>query len=65
MTPHRLSPLALALAAAVLCSACVFAPPSSTRVVDSAEIAKLSEQAVATCGAGQVREVNAKSFTCK
>lgn len=62
---HRLAPLSLALAATVLCSACVFAPPSNVRVADSAEIAKLSEQALATCGAGQVKEVNAKSFSCK
>ena len=62
---HRLAPFALALAAAILCSACVFAPPSNVRVADSAEMAKLSEQALATCGAGQVREVNAKSFSCK
>jgi len=62
---HRLAPLSLALVAAVLCSACVIAPPSNNRVADSAEIAKMSEQALATCGAGFVKEVNAKSFTCK
>ena len=61
---QRLAPLSLAIAAALLCSACVFAPPINARA-DSAEIAKLSEQAVITCGAGQVKEVNAKSFSCK
>ena len=60
----RFASLSLALAAATLCSACVFAPPIQTRT-DSAEVTKMSEQALATCGAGNVREVNAKSFTCK
>jgi len=62
---QRITSLSLALAAAVLCSACVIAPPSSNRVADSAEIAKMGEQAVLTCGAGMVKEVSAKSFSCK
>lgn len=62
---QRITSLCLALAAAALCSACVFAPPSSIRVADSAEIAKMGEQAAITCGAGMVKEVSAKSFTCK
>lgn len=62
---HRLASVSIALAAAVLCSACVFAPPSSVRVSDPADMAKMSEQALHTCGAGQVKEVNAKSFSCK
>ena len=55
---------ATALAAAVLLSACIFAPPVTTSS-DSASITRMSEQAVATCGAGNVKEVNAKSFSCK
>lgn len=60
----RFTSLPLALAAAALLSACVFAPPVTTGT-DSAAITRMSEQAVATCGAGNVKEVNAKSFTCK
>lgn len=61
---NRFAAFALALTAAALLSACVFAPPITTQP-DSAAIAKMSEQAVSTCGAGNVREVNAKSFSCK
>lgn len=61
---HRLTTAVTALAAAALLSACVFAPPVTT-TTDSASITRMSEQAVATCGAGNVKEVNAKSFTCK
>lgn len=60
----RFSAFAAALTAAALLSACVFAPPVNT-TPDSAAITRMSEQALATCGAGNVREVNAKSFTCK
>jgi len=60
----RIASVSLALVAATLLSACVFAPPVTTQP-DTAAIAKTSEQAVTTCGAGNVREVNAKSFTCK
>lgn len=60
----RIASFSLALAAATLLSACVFAPPITTQP-DSAAIAKMSDQAVATCGVGNVKEVNAKSFTCK
>ena len=61
---NRIATAATALTAAALLSACVFAPPV-TSTTDSAAITRMSEQAVATCGAGNVREVNAKSFTCK
>lgn len=61
---NRITTAATALTAAALLSACVFAPPSNYRA-DSAEITKMSEQALATCGTGNVKEVNAKSFTCK
>ncbi|CAM4097395.1 hypothetical protein [Roseateles saccharophilus] len=61
---NRFIAFAATLAAAALLSACVFAPPVTTST-DSVSITRMSEQAVATCGAGNVKEVNAKSFTCK
>jgi hypothetical protein len=61
---NRFSSLAVIFAAAALLSACVFAPPVTT-TPDTASVTKMSEQALATCGAGNVKEVNAKSFTCK
>lgn len=60
----RFASLSLAAAAATLLSACVFAPPINTPT-DTTAVTRMSEQAVATCGAGNVKEVNAKSFTCK
>jgi hypothetical protein len=62
---NRFAAFAVSLTAAALLSACVFAPPVGTLPADSAAITKMSEQAVATCGVGNVREVNQKSFTCK
>jgi hypothetical protein len=61
----RIAAVIFALLASSLLSACVFAPPASAFPAESAAIAKMSEQALATCGAGNVKEVNAKSFTCK
>jgi len=61
---NRSSSIAVIAAATALLSACVFAPPINTPT-DSSAVSKMSEQAVATCGAGNVKEVNAKSFTCK
>jgi hypothetical protein len=61
---NRIASFALSLTAAALLSACVFAPPLHTST-DSASIQKMSDQALATCGAGNVKEVNAKSFSCK
>ncbi len=61
---NRFASFTLALMAAAALSACVFAPPVTSRV-DAADVAKMSEQALATCGAGNVKEVNAKSFSCK
>lgn len=60
----RIASFSLAFATAALLSACVFAPPVHT-TTDTATVTKMSEQALATCGAGNVKEVNAKSFTCK
>lgn len=65
MTLPRLSSLALIATAAVLATGCVFAPPSSYQQDVAGDVAKMSEKAIVTCGAGNVREVNAKSFTCK
>lgn len=63
---NRFTAFAVSLAAAALLSACVFAPPAnSSNAFDADAIAKNSERALAACGAGNVREVNAKSFTCK
>ncbi len=64
-TMARPAALMMALTAAVLATGCVFAPPSTVQVSSASDVAKMSEQALATCGAGQVKEVNAKSFTCK
>ncbi|MCE4558117.1 hypothetical protein [Pelomonas cellulosilytica] len=61
----RLASLCIAVAATAGLSACVFAPPSSAIPADTSTITKIGEQAVITCGAGNVKEVNAKSFTCK
>lgn len=63
-TPSRLAPpMALALAA-LACTGCVITP-GGTQGSHPADVAKMSEQALTTCGPGQVKEVNAKSFSCK
>lgn len=62
---NRIASAVVAMAASALLSACVFAPPSSAIPADTSTITKIGEQAVVTCGAGNVKEVNAKSFTCK
>lgn len=64
MNIKRFSTLSLTVATAALCSACVFAPPINT-TADSNELAKMGQQALATCGSGNVKEVSAKSFSCK
>lgn len=61
---NRIATALVALTAASLLSACIFAPPITT-TTDTGAITRLSEQAVAACGAGNVKEVNAKSFSCK
>jgi hypothetical protein len=60
----RFASFSAALTAAFILSACVFAPPVHTST-STTDVAKMGEQAIATCGAGNVKEVNAKSFTCK
>ena len=58
--------LLLAGAAAVLSTGCVIAPNSTEANTQRMEdVRKMSEQATATCGAGNVKEVNAKSYSCK
>ena len=63
---NRFVAFAASLAAAALLSACVFAPPAgSSNAFDADVMAKNSERALAACGAGNVKEVSAKSFSCK
>ena len=63
---NRLTSSLLTLACAALLSACVFAPPAgSSNAFDADAMAKNTERAIAACGAGNVKEVNAKSFVCK
>lgn len=62
----RFAAFALSLTAAALLSACVFAPPSnSSNAFDADALAKNSDRALIACGAGNVKEVSAKSFSCK
>lgn len=61
MNTIRLASIAAVIGAAMLCSACVIAPNTA----NNADLNKMSEQAVQTCGAGFVKEVSAKSFSCK
>jgi hypothetical protein len=51
--------------ATALLSGCIIAPPNSIQTSTADDVAKMSERAAATCGAGNVKEVNAKSFSCK
>lgn len=62
---NRIATLSLTLAAALISTACVITPGGTVRVSDAAELARMSEQALKTCGEGQVKEVSAKSFSCK
>ncbi|MDR7297363.1 type IV pilus biogenesis protein CpaD/CtpE [Pelomonas aquatica] len=41
------------------------APAGSSNAFDADAMAKNTERAMAACGAGNVKEVNAKSFVCK
>lgn len=61
---NRFATLALALTAAFLSTACVLAPGAS-RSSDPTDVARMGEQAIKTCGEGQVKEVNTRSFSCK
>ena len=63
---NRFAAFAAAFTAALLLSACVFAPPAgSSNAFDADAMAKNTERAMVACGAGNVKEVNAKSFVCK
>jgi hypothetical protein len=63
---NRFASATVAVIAAALLSACVFAPPSgSSNAFDADALAKNSDRALIACGAGNVKEVSAKSFSCK
>ncbi|MFG6439981.1 hypothetical protein [Roseateles sp. LKC17W] len=63
---NRIATILTAVTAAALLSACVFAPPSgSSNAYDADALAKNSDRAIAACGAGNVKEVSAKSYSCK
>jgi hypothetical protein len=55
-----------ATAAALLCTACIsISPEVKNPASQAAELARMGEQAVKTCGEGKVKEVGVKSFTCQ
>jgi len=63
---NRFASATVAVFAAALLSACVFAPPSgSSNAFDADAMAKNSDRAIAACGAGNVKDVSTKSFSCK
>ena len=64
MTISRIVAPALIAGLCLMTSACVFAPerPASA---DSVQIQTMADQALKTCGAGNVKDVNPRSFTCK
>ena len=49
----------------LLCTACVIAPNGERVISDRDALTQMSEQAIKTCGAGNVKDVTHKSFTCK
>lgn len=58
--------VASTLLASLLCSACIsISPDMKNPASHAAELARMSEQAVKTCGEGKVKEVSAKSFSCQ
>lgn len=57
--------LVLTLGAALLATGCVIVPSGTARATDATELARMGEQALKTCGEGQVKEVSARSFSCK
>ncbi len=61
----RIATLAAVTLAALLNSACVIAPNSERVIADREALTQMSEQATKTCGAGNVKDVTHKSFTCK
>lgn len=54
----------LAALSASLLTGCVIAPPNSLGTTTD-EAMKMTDRAVAVCGAGNVKEVSPKSFSCK
>jgi len=61
----RIATLATVTLAALLCTACVIAPNGERVISDREALTQMSEQAIKTCGAGNVKDVTHKSFTCK
>lgn len=61
----RIATLTAVALAALMSTACVIAPNSDRVVTDRDALAQMSEQAVKTCGAGFVKDVTQKGFTCK
>lgn len=61
----RIATLATVTLAALLSTACVIAPGSERIISDREALTQMSEQATKTCGAGNVKDVTHKSFTCK
>lgn len=57
--------LSVALLAALASSACISISPELKNQAHAEELTRMSAQALKTCGEGQVREVSAKSFSCK
>jgi hypothetical protein len=62
-TSNRAGLLWPVLAAAALCAGCISIERSASP--DAADITRMGEEAVKVCGAGNVKEVTAKTFTCK
>ncbi|MFG6447964.1 hypothetical protein ACG0Z6_06845 [Roseateles sp. BYS180W] len=64
MNLTRALSLSAVVATAVLCSACISVERQS--VVDQEkQLERMTEQAVKACGAGNVKEVSNKGFTCR
>lgn len=62
----RFLSVSLALLAAAASSACIsISPDMKDPTKHATELARMSEQAVKTCGEGKVKEVSAKSFSCQ
>lgn len=62
----RFISVSLALLVAAASSACIsISPDMKDPNRHATELARMSEQAVKTCGEGKVKEVSAKSFSCQ
>lgn len=62
----RVITISLVLLAAAASSACIsISPDLKDPGNHAAQLARMSEQALKTCGEGNVKEVSAKAFACK